>query len=75
MTTKLSPRQIEILRMMAEGLQNKQIARQLNTSVPTVGSHIRFIYLKLGVNARASAVMAGVRAGYFTDERPLRRVA
>ena len=52
----LTPRELEVLHLLAEGLTNPEIARQLFVSLPTVKSHTRNIYGKLGVHKRREAV-------------------
>ncbi|MGD9049584.1 MAG: LuxR C-terminal-related transcriptional regulator, partial [Anaerolineae bacterium] len=52
----LTPRELEVLRLLAEGLTNPEIARRLVVSLPTVKSHARNIYGKLGVHGRREAV-------------------
>jgi DNA-binding CsgD family transcriptional regulator len=52
----LSPREQEIVRMIAEGHPNKVIAGVLNISPWTVGTHLRRIFAKLGVSSRAALV-------------------
>jgi DNA-binding NarL/FixJ family response regulator len=59
----LTAREIEVLRLLAQGLANKQIALALGISEHTVKFHIASIYTKLGVNSRTEAVRAGVRHG------------
>ena len=57
----LSPRELEILKALAEGLANKQIAFGLGISSRTVRNHVSSIYVKLGVSARAEAAVHAVR--------------
>lgn len=52
----LSPRELEIARMVAEGYPNKTIAAVLDISSWTVGTHLRRIFAKLGVSRRAAMV-------------------
>ena len=52
----LSPREREIVRMVAQGRQNKVIASVLNISSWTVCTHLRRIFAKLGVSSRAAMV-------------------
>jgi two-component system, NarL family, response regulator YdfI len=59
----LSPREIEVLRMMAEGLSNKEIASRMKLSEHTVKFHISSIFTKLDVSSRTEAVTLGVRLG------------
>jgi len=59
----LTPREIDVLRMLAEGLGNKQIARQLDISEHTVKFHVSSILGKLGAASRTEAVMLGIRQG------------
>jgi DNA-binding NarL/FixJ family response regulator len=59
----LTPREIEVLTMLAEGLGNKEIARQLDISDNTVKFHLASIFGKLGANSRTEAVMQGMRHG------------
>ena len=54
--TNLSPREQEIVRMVAQGHPNKIIAAVLNISSWTVCTHLRRIFLKLGVTSRAAMV-------------------
>jgi DNA-binding NarL/FixJ family response regulator len=61
----LSPREIEILRMIAEGLGNKEIASKLSISDHTVKFHISSIFAKLGAANRAEAVTLGIRQGFI----------
>ena len=59
----LTPREIEVLRMVAEGLGNKEIAPRLGISDHTVKFHISTIFAKLGVSSRTEAVTVGIRQG------------
>jgi two-component system, NarL family, response regulator YdfI len=59
----LSPREAEILGLLASGLGNKTIAARLGISEHTVKSHVMALFGKLGVSTRAEAVAAGVRLG------------
>ena len=52
----LSPREHEIVRMVAQGYPNKTIAAVLDISSWTVGTHLRRIFAKLGVGSRAAMV-------------------
>ena len=61
----LSPREIEVLKLMVEALSNKQIARRLNVSEATVKTHVSTLIAKLGVHDRVGAVVKAVRHGFF----------
>jgi LuxR family maltose regulon positive regulatory protein len=52
----LSARELEVLRLIAEGLSNQAIAQRLFLSTGTVKVHLRHIYGKLDVNSRTQAV-------------------
>ncbi len=59
----LTPREIEVLRLLAEGLGNKEIAARLVISEHTVKFHVASIMGKLGAASRTEAVMLGIRRG------------
>ena len=59
----LTPREIEVLHMLAEGLGNKTVARRLGISEHTVKFHVGSIFAKLNVSSRTEAVTVGVRQG------------
>ena len=59
----LSPREREIARMVAKGYPNKTIAGVLDVSTWTVGTHLRRIFLKLGVGSRAAMVAKLIDSG------------
>jgi predicted ATPase/DNA-binding CsgD family transcriptional regulator len=59
----LSPREQEVLRLVAEGLTNAQIAKRLFLSPRTVNAHLNSIYHKLGVSSRSAAVRIAVEHG------------
>lgn len=59
----LSARELEVLRMLSEGLANKQIAARLGISEHTVKFHVGSVFTKLGASTRAEAVMIGARQG------------
>jgi DNA-binding CsgD family transcriptional regulator len=57
----LSPRQREVLRLIVEGLPNKEIARRLNLAVGTVKIHVAVLFHKMNVTSRTAAAVAGAR--------------
>ncbi|MFI5531042.1 response regulator [Kitasatospora sp. NPDC051853] len=59
----LSPREAEILQLLAEGLANRQIAKRLFISEATVKTHLVHIYDKLGVDSRTAAIASGLASG------------
>ena len=59
----LSERELEVLRLIADGLSNQKTAEKLYLSLHTVKIHARNIYAKLGVNSRTQAVARGKELG------------
>jgi non-specific serine/threonine protein kinase len=62
----LSPRELEVLKLLALGSSNKQIGRALTLSVRTVERHIANVYLKIGAHGRADATSYAFRHGLAT---------
>ena len=62
-TTHLTPRQLEVLALLCEGLQNKVICRRLNIASGTAKVHISCIFRELGVASRLAAVVEAQRRG------------
>jgi len=62
----LTARESDVLALLAQGLPNKGIARQLGISPKTVGNHIERIYTKLGATNRAGAAMRAMQHGLVT---------
>lgn len=56
----LTEREVEVLNLVAQGLTNPQIARQLVVSVHTVNAHVRSIFNKLEVNSRSGATRSAL---------------
>ena len=59
----LSPRELEILSLVSQGLENKQIATRLGISEATVKTHLKGVFARLDVSSRAEAVATGLRLG------------
>lgn len=67
----LSPREIEVLRLAARGMSNKDIAKQLFLTVRTVKAHFTNTFNKMGVGSRTEAIVRGLKEGYITlDDVP-----
>ncbi len=60
---ELTPREREVLNMLAEGLSNKEIAWRMTISEHTVKFHVASIFAKLDASTRTEAVMHGIRKG------------
>ena len=67
----LTPREIEVLRLLARGLSNREIAARLVISPKTVASHAEHIYAKLDAPTRAAAGLFAVRHGILPEEDPV----
>lgn len=61
----LTKRELEVLRLMAGGYSNREIAEALGTSEGTVKNHTSSILSKLGVRDRTRAVLKGLELGYL----------
>lgn len=67
--SSLSPREREIVRLVAKGLPNKTIAAVLEVSTWTVATHLRRVFAKLGVNTRSEMVAQALTHGLIEPER------
>jgi DNA-binding CsgD family transcriptional regulator len=67
---QLSPREIEIIELVATGATNQQVAQDLTISVNTVKAHLRNIYAKLNVESRTEATLCAIQQGLITVETP-----
>ena len=67
-TEQLSEREIDIIKLAARGLTNKDIAESLHLSYRTIEGHMRDVFNKLGVGSRTEAVLHGLKMGWFTLE-------
>lgn len=64
----LTPREMEILRYIAQGYLNKQIAAELDISEQTIKNHVTSILRKLNANARTEAVVVAIKQGLISLE-------
>jgi len=64
----LSEREIQVLKLAARGMSNKEIALGMSLSLRTVEAHIGSIFNKLGVGSRTEAVVYGLKKGWFSLE-------
>jgi len=64
----LTEREMEVLKLAAKGISNKDIAQQLFLSPRTVQAHLGNIFNKLDVGSRTEAILYGLRKGWFTLE-------
>ncbi|MBB5296677.1 response regulator transcription factor [Deinococcus metallilatus] len=62
----LTPRERDVLALLAEGLSNKRAARELGVTESTVKFHVQAVYSKLGVQSRAGAVTRGIQLGLLS---------
>ena len=62
----LTEREVEVLRLIARGQANKQVAATLGISPKTVGRHVEHIYAKAGVTTRAGATLFAMEQGLLS---------
>ena len=62
----LTEREVDVLRLIARGLANKQVATRLGISPKTVGHHVEHIYAKAGVTTRAGATLFAMEQGLLS---------
>lgn len=70
---ELSPREHEVLCLVASGKRNTDIARELRISEATVENHLHRIFVKLGVSNRTQAVMYAIQRG-ITDLNVMKEI-
>jgi NarL family two-component system response regulator LiaR len=63
----LTEREIEVLRLVAQGMTNEQVAHKLNLSKRTVEAHLTHIYTKLNVFSRTEAALLAQKSGWFDE--------
>ncbi len=64
----LTEREVEVLRLLARGLSNKDIAQRLVISPKTVGNHVEHIYAKINASTRAAASLFAMRQGLLPEQ-------
>ena len=64
----LTAREVEVLRLLARGLSNKEIATRLVISPKTAGNHIEHIYAKIDASSRATASLFAMQHGLLPEE-------
>lgn len=64
----LTDREVNVLKIAAKGMSNKDIAEQLSLSTRTIEAHFNSIFNKLGVGSRTEAVVYALKRGWFTLE-------
>ena len=64
----LTPREVEVLRLLAQGLSNKEIAARLTISPKTAGNHVEHIYAKIDASSRATASLFAMQHGLLPEE-------
>ena len=64
----LTPREVDVLKLLARGLSNKEIAKRLVISPKTVGNHIEHIYAKIDTSSRATASLFAMQHGLLPEE-------
>ena len=65
----LTERETDVLRLLAQGQSNKEIAHHLNIVEDTVKTHVRHILAKLGVQSRTQAALCAIRLGLVSAEQ------
>jgi len=60
---ELTLREMEVLRLVCEGMNNDEISAGLHVSIPTVKTHLRAIYSKVGVSERTKLLVKALKSG------------
>jgi DNA-binding NarL/FixJ family response regulator len=69
MASMLTPRELEVLALLAEGLSNRMIARRLVVSPRTADTHVHNLLTKLGAHSKLEAVVTGIKWGLVDVRR------
>lgn len=67
----LTPREVEVLTLIARGSSTKQVARALGITIKTAGTHIERIYAKIGASTRSTATLFAMQQGLLEPLEPL----
>jgi len=67
----LTPREVEVLTLIARGASNKQVAQSLGIATKTAGTHIERIYVKIGASTRSTATLFAMRNGLLDSYAPI----
>ncbi len=67
----LTPRETEVLTLIARGASNRQVARRLGITPKTAGTHIERIYVKIGASTRSTATLFAMQNGLLDSLEPL----
>ena len=68
---ELRERELQVLRLAAQGMHNKEIAKELAISERTVQTHLVNIFTKLGANSRTEAILHALKEGWLSlDDLP-----
>ena len=65
---ELTPREMDVIQLLAEGLSNKEMAQILSVSPRTINFHLDNIYSKLGVSSRTEAAVYALRQGWVRKD-------
>jgi len=69
----LTERELEVLKLAAKGMSNRDIARHLNLSIRTVQAHLSTVFSKMQVGSRTEAVVQALQRGWLTLEDTLQQ--
>lgn len=67
----LTPREVEVLVLIARGATTQQVSRMLNITPKTVGNHIERIYSKIGASSRSTATLFAMQHGMLATLQPV----
>ena len=67
----LTPRQLEVLRLVGQGRSNKEIAKEMGISVATVKSHLSRIHYRWGTRGRTASMFKALSKGLLRDEEEM----